>query len=706
MLKRYTSMCVLLLLVAAVRTVFSDGNGYMATGPLYCFNDSKTVADSAVSSGNMLHSNDSLEPVDYPVYDDTDSTRLLYESSLSLYQTFKTRNRLVWTQLLPQGAFEQSADYRFVQLNSRSKIHSVNMSGKVMRYDFLFDGFDAGLDWNPILLYNRRTGGSVQSSIDVGPVINHSILSLPYKVRGGLYYYGWRDSIYDLSETPLNSFNGEPGVYGGCSIGDTTMELFSMPLYAYIDAQGRSIHGSSVGVFKGFVRYRDALPFGGRRDSFYVHVGDSITNGKELYIGEYGGTSLYSNSSWRINHSFSGIAGIEGDQRFGIRPSAYFRYYANSIAYPSKSNSLDDIKTTGQTLGAGVVAGEEFPLTYYGGIEFTWEYEDWLYRHRFRNNISLTAKNRDSLIVNQSDHYSDMTHMNNELRLALPWHLSAVYTLVASKDSKKYPFKYIDLSSMDRSKTNQNENDRVQIDHKLSLRCGNDSARFIETYGTYGKGYHYYYREQRSAESRKIWEYRIGINGAFSLGPVYLRQQLYADAEISDYYFKEVDGEPVKAPPYSRDLVSSLGIKVKMCDDRVHLNAKWVEMYNDNGVWYGEKYWPDSVSFDHEYYAIERKGTQYWIDFFLDYTPIEGAVFAGGCIFRDIMQRRFNTESRTYVVSDFDLGYGIEPYILAQCPTELCFIKLKLKRIFNTRDDERWNLKKNWDLSLNLQMVF
>jgi hypothetical protein len=287
--------------------------------------------------------------------------------------------------------------------------------------------------------------------------------------------------------------------------------------------------------------------------------------------------------------------------------------------------------------------------------------------------------------------------------LKLPIGLSAGYKLHAFRDSKKYPFVFTD--SLFIRKVNQNENDRVQIDQQLKLRFDRDSLLFIETWGSYGILYHYYYRELRSAESRKTKEYRIGLNSGFKPGVFELREQLVADAEVSDYYFKKVEGATVTPPPYSRDVTSTLSGKWNLKDDRIHLVGKWVEMYHDDGFWYGKEYWPDSGGISRECYAIERKGTQYWVDGAFD-CMIGSCKLTLGSTLRDVFQRRFDRPTATYVISELDIGYGIEPYMHLDWSTEQFLLNLRLKRIFNTRDDERWNREKNWDLSLSLQVVF
>ena len=158
-----------------------------------------------------------------------------------------------------------------------------------------------------------------------------------------------------------------------------------------------------------------------------------------------------------------------------------------------------------------------------------------------------------------------------------------------------------------------------------------------------------------------------------------------------------------KPPPYTRDVTSTLSGKWKIREGRFHLVAQWIEMYHDDGVWYGAGFWPENDTLRREYYAIERKRTQYWLDFSME-GLFNVCKLTVGSTLRDVFQRQFDRSRNEYAVSELDLGYGIEPYLLLGWRSDRFLLNLRLKRIFNTGDPERWNREKNWDLSLSLQM--
>ncbi len=631
-----------------------------------------------------------------------DSMGLELSSAVSLYQTFKTRNRLDWERYFSWGFVEQTAEYQFQQFNPQSRIQSVNLSGNIIRKNLLIEGLDAGFDWAPVFSFSKRQTGTMQSSIDIGPAISHSFLSIPYSLRGGLYGYAWNNTAGTLWE---GGYQADPGLYINGRIGDPQKRVDPLPLYLYVDATGRSIRRNNIGLLSASALYADELMLFGGGDSIFVHAGDSITNGKEIYLGDSTGISLLSNTSWRINHSFSASAGIKTIERLGTRSRLYYRYYLNSVSYPSESRTLNDIRTTFHALGVGINTKEDFNLIYSGGIEFVWKFEDWLYRRHFSKEEVATDINRDSLIVNLSDLFSDIARTDHTITVRLPPALTLKYSLYAFKDSKKYPFSYIDPASFDKIRKNQNENDRVRINHKAAARFGRDSLKFTELYGSYGILYHYYFRTQRQAESRQTKEYRIGLDAGISMEKFEVREHIYGDAEVSDYYFKKIGDARVKPPPYSRDITSTLSCKLKLVKDRFNVLGRWIEMYHDEGLWYGTEYMPDSIGLSMQYYAVERKLTQYWLDFAAEYMNRTIKITAGS-MFRDVFQRRFDRECSCYKGSETDFGYGIEPYLMSEWMTDAVLIKVKLKRIINTADKQKWNLESNWDISLSLQIVF
>lgn len=626
-------------------------------------------------------------------------------SEFSWLQTLRFRNTLQYEKSTGSNMFFQTADYQYMRLNPTSILQYVDFSGNIIQQDFFIKGINFGLEWKPIVSYTKRQNGILQSNLDIGPFITHSLFSIPYKIRGGLYGYTRNDSILSFLNLPKNNYQFSTGVYGGIKIGDYYNKIAGLPLFIIVDANIRSIKDNSFGTLSANLLYCKELSFLGGGDSLFLFTSDSLTNGRELYIG-IEEKSFLSNTSWRINHAFSVAGGLKFKERFWLKPRIYGKSYINSITYPLKSHTLDDVKRNGKSLGIEIYTLDAFWIVYKGGLELTREFEDWLFKSKFKHNEITTNDNLDSLIINLSDHYSDVAIAKNEILLKFPYNIKIIYLFDALKDSKQYPYSYLDYSSgMPEEKKNQNESDRVQFSHKVSGLYSLDSIFFIETYGSYEMLYHYFYRKERSAESKSTEEYRVGFDLKVNTKWVDFSEQAYLAAEISDYYFKKISDQTARFPPYQRDLSSTFSCKLKPIPGRIHLNGKWIELYHDDGYWYGREYWLDSTLFENEFYAIDRKGLQFWLDLSIDFL-FNGNVLTAGNIFRDVFQRHYDWVQKTYILSELDLGYGFEPYIALKWQNNNFLLNLRVKRIFNTLDKDLWKIDKNWDIYIILKKIF
>jgi len=691
-------MTGLLMLISCYAAAYAQEQYWpVEFGEIELSDEEIAEADTAAEDSLALP-NETDEP------EEIDSSVLLFSGKSALYQTFKAHSKLDWQQILPGGEFSQSVSYQYIQLNPENSIQTVDGSGTVLFTNVRNSGLNAGMLWNPVVSYNKRTVGALQSNVDLGPVVSGEVQGIPWLVKGGFYGYTWNDSITPwLLSTTDGRYHTTPGVFGGLSCGNDAELSFLKPLTFSLDASGRAAGGNYLGLIRSGALYTDETGIFGGGDSLFFAVGDSITNGKELYVGEYGGSSFYSNTSWRINHAFSGSAGVRMRERFSTVLRAYYRFDEQSISYPSEESQQNDIRNRTQTLGVSIRTKNSMPVRYTGGFEYGWEYEDWIYKRTFGRNDFPSEDEKNAYIINLSDHFSDRARTDHALTIDLPAGIRALYHFSAIKDSKRYPFVFTESSNVLRR--NENENDRIHTDHLASLLYGLDSLFTLELYGKYGHMYHYYYHENRTAESRSTQEYRVGINAKVAYGPLSLREQVYMDAEISDYYFKKVGDTPMAAPPYSRDFSSTLTGSWNV-GKQLSLNGKWVSIYSDDGFWYGNAYRADTATLQKELYAIERKGTQYWVDSWVQYVTAALDTVSIGSKFRDIFERRFDFDSETYRISDLDIGYGIEPYARAVVNAGNYSYIVYARRIFNTGDVERWSKRKNWDLALTFRLVW
>lgn len=633
---------------------------------------------------------------------EADTSGFAAHSKSTIYSTVLTQNEISYAQKIGNVWLRQHAEYEFTQDKPKGDVHFIDASGDVLFRNSTIFGLHPGISWSPVISYRTWDVGALQSNIEIGPKLEGALAGLPCRVSAGLYNYIWNDSItpWLLSRTD-GRYNLTPGVSGNFKIGNGLVPYRNLPLYFKMTGWARAAGGNNLGQFGGSVLYMRKLSQFGGDDSLYLQMGDSLTNGKKTYIGESSENTFVSNTSWRTDHSFSASAGIVFAERLMLRPRVYYRYMRHSIAYPAVAGSTSDIRNTGNTGGLHVTLRENRWVDYSGKIEVCQEFEDWLFKEKFGENEVPSFDKRDNYIINQTDHTSDLAKTDHDLVFKLPSNLYLRYQFSAKKNSKKYPFVY--RENVTSEKRNENENDRIQKDNLFAAGL-KDTLYNVEVYGKYGVLNHFFYHENRCAESKTSDEYRIGLKMEFDNKKFRISEHAYLDAEVSDYYFKRVGSVYNAAPPYSRDFSSALDGKLFIID-QLAINGSWKHLFSDNGYWYGNDYRPDSLQFTHEYYAIERKGTQYWLDFSAEYT-FESSKVTAGTMLRDVFERRFNFEEQRYAISDLDIGYGIEPYLLLEGVALGTYYKLRLKRIFNTGDSERWKFTRNWDIALIMKTVF
>jgi hypothetical protein len=82
---------------------------------------------------------------------------------------------------------------------------------------------------------------------------------------------------------------------------------------------------------------------------------------------------------------------------------------------------------------------------------------------------------------------------------------------------------------------------------------------------------------------------KMGGMLTFSLGKLYINEDIFFQGEKTEYVFKEVHSEPSKRPPQQRDF-HSLMTGAWIFNDIFRLVCKWDQRYKDDGRWYGREY--------------------------------------------------------------------------------------------------------------------
>lgn len=619
-------------------------------------------------------------------------------SELTINDIIKSKNSITFYNKNRTHLIQQNLQYLITNYNNGIQNHYIDLSGKFVKRNIFRGNGDLGLDWTPGLYYYRsKDSGAVQVPVDLGPVIDLSIFSIPVEIRSGLSAYGWNNEFNRTTGLSFSSYQAEPGYYGGCNIGDTLLRWLGLPVVANVSILGKSIGSTALGVVKSSLK----TVWGTRSsDSIYFSIGDSLSNGKELY-GVGTNSTLYSTTPWKVEHNFLLTGALRGKERFLLRPAVLYSYSLKTIKYPVQPDLLDNVRTRKNSLDFQAQSGEDARIDYKGGISFTWDNVDWIYDEDIIKINSDKNYKKQSTNLGDCQEYTVLT--DHDVYLRLPNRVAFNYQLHASKSSRMYPYSYIDSTGL--MITNENENDLVRILNHGGLLFEITDTTAIELYGEYAQNFHYYYKKARSGESETTDEYKVGLNANLTLGPLQIGENVLAEVDRSDYKFKNVHkGANFDPPVYSRK-ISSLMIVCWPVNEQWTVTGKWNETYYDKGRWYKKAYSDSSHLIENDCYAIESKSTDYSIQLLTGYL-IGNSQFEGGVLLRDNYLRYFNDSTNNFEPGILEKGYFIEPSLEYVYMLNNLLISTKIRRKINTEVEDRWKMDKYWDISLILKVGF
>lgn len=622
-----------------------------------------------------------------------DSSYLNLSDQFSYYEILTNRNTINFQRTGNNHQLTQLSDFIFTYYNNETKIQSYDFSGKLLWPGYPFPADSFGIEWTPVASYKiREKSSSFHSMVDVGPVLKTNFKGIPVETRAGIAAYGWNDNIRGgLLGTDWEGYDSDPGYFCGVRLGDPSRPVGNLPLFINLQGIGKQIRNNGLGLIMGSVLYRNTLSSG---DSIFIYAGDSLLNGKDVYLRTNLGSGVYQSSPWRIRHSLTASGGVRAAPRFGFAPAMYYLYGLNTVDYPKEPKSLNNLKNTSHTLNFQLSSLDYYFFDYIGGIEFTWGDLDKIYK----NGNSSALLNAEELSAQINDYRYDKAFTDHELTIRLPENLSIDYELHASKDSRKYRVLKTILAK-DGDTSNQDESDLIRIMHRAAFNADSLSYFSLSAWGEYARTYLYYFREMNSGNSKSKDEYRVGMDAAFEKGSIRFDERLFAESEITDFKFKHVHkNDP---PPLTRKFSSTLSGCWKI-NQKLLTQISWNQIYYDNGEWYGAAYF-DADSIERvDYYAIKKKNNDYSILALLRINlSIIDLTMASS--FSNISQYVYQHSYDRYIAEDLRT---IEPFMEFRFHNGCFAAQGKIGRIFSTLDGKKYNLRRNWDISLNAMVEF
>ncbi|MBN1130860.1 MAG: hypothetical protein JXA71_17865, partial [Chitinispirillaceae bacterium] len=390
----------------------------------------------------------------------------------------------------------------------------------------------------------------------------------------------------------------------------------------------------------------------------------------------------------------------------GFRPSVIYAYAENSVAYPTIMSVLSDVRQGLQSLTFQLGTNPDFPIVYQGGLKFSWGAETWLFKSDLSNsalNLPFLSpeeqkKLTDSLNVKLLDQNKYFATSDHRIVITLPSGMLMSYTLAAFRDSRTHTFSYRPGASDTGTIRSSEDNDRITINNRAGIAVGDFHGLDAEFYGVYSTYMLNYLKKEKSANNITDKGYRLGLNMTYRpTDRITLDERLSADAEVSEYIYKSMHRDPFDPPPYQRRLSSLLTVVGKV-GEGWEILGRWAENVYDNGRWYGREYRKDDSLKDKSgYYAIENKTIDYTLE--AGCAMVRSALrIEGGCLFREIFDLRFD-ENR-YVNTNYNRGYIIEPYTEFRGRYRRFSLRGRVTRMILTKSDDRFQFRKNWDISI------
>ncbi len=644
---------------------------------------------------------------------ESDSNWLRVRNAASWYEKAIESNIVDWRVETDKNSFSQQSQYTLKLDNREIREHIFSLPGNIMRKNVLVPSGKLGVEWVPRLNYKvRKDTSTYHSTIDVGPIAEADMLSMPIKVRTGVSADVWNEAMVGNSVFSIfKKYYWDTGYYLEGELGDFSKPILDMPLYFNLHASGRSIRDAGLGLVMGNLLYANDL---GSGDSLVIYVSDSLSNGKESYLNQ--GTK-FTTSPWRILHSFSASSGLKFAERLGFCPSGYYSFGLRTIKYPAGTELYNDVKSVSHKTGLQLSTQHRYFFNYSGGIELGWSDQDWMYKNKTipdritkyngSDSIMVMAENRARSLANANnkDNLMFTARMDHDVSIPLLWKFILFYNFKISRESKQYSnyFLYIANGSSDTVR-NQLESDGVDRLHHLEISRRDSGIVQGGVFCDYGKVVQYNLRKGNSAMSGTRKTLKMGGFCSLTYGKLFLNEDFYLQGLKWEYIFKKYHTAPFNRPPQQRDFYSMLS-GAWFFSEKIKLICGWNERFGDDGNWYGKEYM-SSADTVYDYYAIQNKKNEYTITMQLSVSLSNLNVSIGGS-FKDTYKRSYGKEIIDSVpVFDYypvKEGYYYIPFIEFETAVRNFNISGKVKRNFNTFDDQRWDRYKNWDMSLLIE---
>jgi hypothetical protein len=633
-----------------------------------------------------------------------DTARLSFGSQqVHFRSSFESRDTLKWVRMDSTSRLLQQVRYE-LERHAAEQRQVIDLTGRYLRLQPWHLPLNAGIEWTPYAVLSERdsTVAGLSGTVDIGPVVAARVFGVPTELRGGFSAWGWNDNLTIGNEhidALYDSSHGAPGYYGGFLLGGSERLTPHVPLYMSLSAFGRSVAHAGEAEGSAVVQYGQGVPSG---DSLFVYMTDTVADGRHASFSDAAdGKTRYLDAPWRIANSLVAGAGLKGAARLHLVPSLAYTFTQALVTYPDEPNMLSDRMNSRHSLCGFLETDSAFAIHYRAGLRFEFGAEDNLFRAHLSD--TLTANNRDSLATKNQDH--DATGAAMEHRLAIPFGNNGMgvwYNYVIDRKSETYtnPIRVDTVR-------NYKDNDRQFQSHDAGFTLV-DNRRWTGALSyTFTRQVLNYVNRRWSAQNGTDRTHLLQLKLSYHQDSTFqLSEVVGAEVNAAEWQYPLVHQGQAGAPAFRRTFTSVLS-GTWWFIEQLGVRARWDESYWDQGKWYGDAYFSTVDGHDTlrlNYYAIDRKSTQYDLSLAILAKPLEGMAFEARATFGDIYDRVFSDSTRSYIIRDNGIGYVLKPFFGFQWRLGAGLVAAAgIERYLNLKRDQHgdWSAEdRYWDARL------
>ncbi len=488
---------------------------------------------------------------------DSNSTEINLEQNLDDF-IYKTNNSF---SLVKSDSVKEVKQYCLYWLDddniSETQNHYIDLAGSFTRKKFPFAFSSLGFEWIPTAIFNRRPdrengdgditeyNSSGVGSLRLGPSIGIRYQNLPIRISGGGAVDVWQDNFpYSPGWSDVVESKGDPGFYGALTAGNNKRQLIEgIPFYAEGSIFGRYMKSAvNEKITNGEINalfFRD-VSFA---DTFFLYAADTLSKGR-TNKNQFGSAQFKSIPN-RTQNSLQATFGINKMQSPFLVPSLHYRLSLASVTYPHSNdkNFQDRFNNKYVTHTVAVTAQNRRKdiLVYDGGILFSCEDDDWVYKKEFKN-IEVAKGDsilEDSLRENNNDFKGLYVQMYHRLNKKFTNNMEFNYTFDVNRYKVTYPNFFINTSAND-TIINGNDKDEMNFTHTLNFILLSFPRIRLGIAGEYAKSDKVFLKKMSSSGSYIERGYRVEsslhINPDSTNGLV---ETFGGFARMGEYYFPE-----------------------------------------------------------------------------------------------------------------------------------------------------------------------